>query len=174
MKKLFDSGRGSGAKRQRWSCKCLSPPLHLPGSGSSRRVEEGEGSTALPRGLQWGCGTPGTPSNPLPAAGRCVRPPFGAGISITGAKMLPLPQGAAPAPSTGMLGWVSVSQQPRIMDGQTDRQTFVLLAALRQLRRCLRWARLLRELEMGTRAAFVHHCRQPRRAPRAGIPTVML
>lgn len=101
-------------------------------------------------------------------------PPFGVGISITGTKMPPLPQGAAPGPSVEMLGWVSVSQQPRIMDGQTDRQAFILLAALRQLRRCLRWARLLRELEMGTRAAFMHHCRQPRRAPRAGIPTVML
>lgn len=63
------------------------------------------------------------------------------------------------------------------MDGQTHGQMVFLSAALRQLRRHLRWARLLRELEMGTRAAFVHHCRQPRRpwgAPRAGIPTAML
>lgn len=29
-----------------------SPSLHLPGSGSSRRVEEGEGSTAPPWGLR--------------------------------------------------------------------------------------------------------------------------
>lgn len=41
-----------------------SPPLHLPGSGSSGRVEEGEGSTALPWGLRGAVGPPALPRRP--------------------------------------------------------------------------------------------------------------
>ena len=47
------------------------------------------------------------------------------------------------------LGWVSVSPW--------DRRTLCLLAALRQLRRCPTWARVLGNPEMGPYATFMHH-----------------
>lgn len=116
FEKLFDSGRGSGAKRQRWSCKCLSPPCTCLGQGAAggwRREREAQQ-------FPGGCG--GAAGPPAPPPSRCMWPSFGADTSVMGAKVHLLPQGAAPGPSVEMLGWVSASQQPRNgwTDGQTD------------------------------------------------------
>lgn len=52
FEKLFDSGRGSGAKRQRWGCKCRSPSA--PAWVRERSgVGEGRGRAGLPWALQW-------------------------------------------------------------------------------------------------------------------------
>lgn len=65
----FDSGRGSGAKRQRWSCERLSPSA----PAWVREQQEGgggRGKHGASLGAAWGCGTPGTSPPP------CLRDPL--------------------------------------------------------------------------------------------------
>lgn len=151
FEKLFDSGRSSGAKRQQWSCKCLSPSApawvreqQQGGGGKGKRGTSqipavgAEGPPSPPQG--------GAPSDSSRAGGAAAfeprhfsRVPNGYQNASSAVEL------AAPlGPSLEELGWVSVSWLP------TDRRMLLLLAALRQLRRHPTWARLPGDLETGT------------------------
>lgn len=116
-----------------------SPALHLPGSGSSRRVEEGKGSMALTNSLLQGLRDLHHPSaNSRVGVLLPLSPDTSAGVP----KFLHcFGISCSPRSIFGEVGWVSASWPPM---GQTDS------AALRQLRRHPTWARLLADLEMGT------------------------